>query len=181
MASSVTIHDKSFTLYLHRDEIRKKVCELATQMEEDYKGKKPLFIGVLNGAFIFAADLFHAIDIEAEISFIKVSSYTGTRSSGTVLNILGLSENIENRHVIIVEDIIDTGKTLSELLPQIQDKNPASVKVATIFSKPDARTHNVTINYTGFEIPDKFIVGYGLDYDGLGRNLTHVYSLAEDQ
>lgn len=180
MSSFVSIHDKTFKLYLHRDEIWSKVQELAKEIESDYSGKKPLFIGVLNGAFIFAADLFHAIDIDAEISFIKVASYSGTQSTGEVIDIIGLKEDITDRHLIIVEDIIDTGKTLSELLPQIKSKSPASIKVAAIFSKPSTRTHDVKIDYNGFEIPDKFIVGYGLDYDGLGRNLTHVYALSDD-
>lgn len=175
----VEIHGKVFELYLHRDKIWKRVEEIGNQLEEDYKGKNPIFIGVLNGAFIFAADIFRVIDIPAEVSFIKLSSYEGTESTGKVLTVIGLSDSIKDRHVVIVEDIIDTGKTLSELLPIINEKQPASVKVASFLSKPDARTHDVPIDYKGFDIPDKFVVGYGLDFDGIGRNLTHIYSLAE--
>lgn len=177
----VEIHGKVFELYLHRDKIWKRVEEIGNQLEEDYKGKNPIFIGVLNGAFIFAADIFRVIDIPAEVSFIKLSSYKGTESTGKVLTVIGLSDSIKDRHVVIVEDIIDTGKTLSELLPIINEKQPASVKVASFLSKPDARTHNVPIDYKGFDIPDKFVVGYGLDFDGIGRNLTHIYSLAAGQ
>lgn len=180
MEPHVTIHDKRFEIFLHRNKIWECVCELGKQIEEDYKGKNPLFVAVLNGSFIFAADLFHAIDIPAEISFTKLRSYDGTSSTGEVLTLIGLNEDVEGRHIIIVEDIVDTGKTMSELLPVINDKHPASVKVVTLLSKPDARTHNVPIDYTGFEIPDKFVVGYGLDYDGAGRNLTHIYSVVED-
>ncbi|MCB0699059.1 MAG: hypoxanthine phosphoribosyltransferase [Chitinophagales bacterium] len=181
MEQHVTVHDKRFEIFLHRNKIWERVCELGKQIEEDYKGKNPLFVGVLNGSFIFAADLFHAIDIPAEISFIKLSSYQGTESTGSVLTVIGLKEDVNDRHVLVVEDIIDTGKTLSELLPIINAQHPASLKVVSLLSKPDARTHDVPIDYIGFEIPDKFVVGYGLDYDGAGRNLTHIYSVVDDQ
>lgn len=177
----VTIHDKTFEPYLYRDDIWEKVQEIGRQIEADYIDKDPLFIGVLNGAFIFAADLFRVIDIHAEVSFIKLSSYEGTESTGKVLRVIGLNDNIKDRHIVIVEDIVDTGKTMVELLSIIKEKQPASVKIASFLSKPEARTHEVSIDYLGFEIPDKFVVGYGLDYDGVGRNLTHIYSLAEGQ
>ena len=172
---TVTVNGKEFQLFIERTEIWAHVVKLGKQIEADYLDKNPLFIAVLNGSFIFAADLFHVIDIPAEISFIKLSSYKGTQSTGNVLNVIGLNEDIKDRHVIIVEDIIDTGKTLSSLLPELQKQQPASLKVATFLSKPDARTHEVPIDYQCVDIPNKFVVGYGLDYDGQGRNLTHLY------
>lgn len=177
--NSVKVGDKYFELFIDNQQIQQKIAEIAKSIEEEYRHKNPVFLCVLNGAFMFAADLMRIVQIPAEVSFIKLSSYTGMQSTGDVKTLIGLNNSISGRHVILVEDIIDTGKTIHELLPLVQAKEPASVRLASILSKPDARTHDVQIDYTGFEIPDKFVVGYGLDYNQLGRNLPHIYALAE--
>lgn len=177
--TEVTLHDKRFRPYIHRAQIQQRIAEIAAEIDKDYNGLDPLFIGILNGSFIFAADLFRAISIKAEISFIKLASYQGTSSTGNVITAIGLEDNLQDRHIIILEDIVDTGKTLFSFLPVIERQRPASVRIATLLSKPDARQHDVPLAYTGFEIPDKFIVGYGLDYDKLGRNLPELYILAD--
>lgn len=149
------------------------------QINTDYTGKKPLFIAVLNGSFLFAADLFRQITIDAQISFIKLASYKGTTSTGNIITAIGLEEPVFERHIILLEDIIDTGKTLSEFIPQLLHQNPASLKIASLLTKPEALKHPVIPDYYGFAIPNKFVVGYGLDYDGLGRNIPEIYQLAE--
>ena len=173
----ISLHDKSFQPFISRDQIRERVAELGRAISEDYGTMRPLILAILNGSFVFAADLFRSLSIDAEISFIKLASYHGTSSTGNVVTALGLNENLSGRHIIIVEDIIDTGKTLSSFLPSLQLHEPASVKIATFLSKPSALVHNITADYTGFEIPDQFVVGYGLDYDGLGRNIPDLYTL----
>jgi hypoxanthine phosphoribosyltransferase len=175
----ICIHGKNFRPYISRADIDARVAELGAQISGDYDGLKPLIIAVLNGSFIFAADLFRTLTIEAEISFIKLSSYQGMGSSGTVMTEIGLNAPLSGRHVIILEDIIDTGKTLHGFMPEIARLEPASIKVVTLLSKPDALTHELYADYTGFEIPNDFVVGYGLDYDGLGRNLPELYILAQ--
>lgn len=175
MPASIRVHDKDFEVFISKETIQERIAELATQISKDYAGLDPLFIGILNGSFIFASDLFRALSIDAEISFIKLASYKGTSSSGNIITAIGLDENIYQRHVIIVEDIIDTGKTLSSFLPELLQRNPASVKIAAFLSKPEARQYEIQASYIGFEIPDKFVVGYGLDYDRLGRNLADLY------
>lgn len=176
--SSIRVHDKMFVPYLSANAIAGQVKVLAAQISEDYKGKKPLFIAVLNGSFLFAADLFRNLTIEAEISFIKLASYKGTTSTGNVITAIGLEESLHERHIILVEDIIDTGKTLHGFLPQLQHQGTASIKIAALLTKPEALLYPVHADYTGFEIPNKFVVGYGLDYDGLGRNIPEIYQLA---
>jgi len=175
----VQVRDKQFEPYLSEAVILEKVNALAAQINKDYEGKRPLLIAILNGSFIFAADLFKHITIEAEISFIKLASYKGTRSSGHVITAIGLDTDVTGRHVIIVEDIIDTGKTLTAFLPQLYNQQPASLKVAVLLHKPEATRYPITIDYCCFSIPNKFVVGYGLDYDGLGRNLPEIYQLHE--
>ena len=138
-----------------------------------------MFIPILNGSFIFAADLFKKISIEAEICFIKLASYKGTKSSGQVVTAIGLDMDLFNRHVVIVEDIVDTGKTLSEFLPQLLHQQPASLKIAALLHKPSATQYPLAIDYLGFTIPDKFVLGYGLDYNGLGRNIDEIYELVD--
>ena len=173
----VQIHSKNFVPYLSKQEIQLKVKEMAAAISKDYEGKRPLFIAILNGAFMFASDLFKELTIEAEISFIKLASYSGTKSTGQVLTAIGLDAEIHDRHVIIIEDIVDTGKTLSSFMPQLAHQSPASIKLAALLNKPEATTHDIKIDYLAFSIPDKFVVGYGLDYDGLGRNLGEIYQL----
>lgn len=174
----VQVKDKRFRPFIDAATIAQRVAELAAKISEDYKGLDPLFIGILNGSFVFAADLFRSISIPAEISFIKLASYKGTSSTGHVITAIGLDENLRGRHIIIVEDIVDTGKTMSAFLPELLDRHPASVKIASLLIKPEALAHNVTVDYYGFEIANQFVVGYGLDYDGYGRNLPELYQLA---
>ena len=177
--SIIKVHDKEFTPYLTSREIADQVSRIASEINTDYKDKKPLFIAILNGAFIFAADLFKQIDIEAEIAFIKLASYKGVKSSGKVITAIGLDADLYGRDVIIVEDIVDTGRTLSQFLPQLDHHHPASLKIAALLHKPDAMVHPINIDYLGFTIPNKFVLGYGLDYDGLGRNIKEIYQLVE--
>jgi hypoxanthine phosphoribosyltransferase len=177
--STIKVHDKEFVPYLTSDEIQKEVARVAAEINNDYKNKKPLFIAILNGAFIFAADLFKQIDLEAEIAFIKLASYKGVKSSGKVITAIGLDADLYGRDVIIVEDIVDTGKTLSQFLPQLDHHHPASLKIAALLHKPDAMVHPIKIDYLGFTIPNKFVLGYGLDFDGLGRNIKEIYQLVE--
>ena len=175
--TGIQIHDKTFIPFISKERIMHRLGELAAQINTDYAGMNPLIIGILNGSFIFAADLFRLLTIEAEISFIKLASYKGTTSTGNVVTAIGLEESLKGRHIIIVEDIIDTGKTLSSFLPEIHNRQAASVKIATFLSKPDALQYDVKADYCAFEIENKFVVGYGLDYDGLGRNIPELYVL----
>jgi hypoxanthine phosphoribosyltransferase len=175
--SILKVHDKEFIPYITSKEIEEQVARVAKEINKDYQGKKPLFIAILNGAFIFAADLFKQINVEAEICFIKLASYKGVKSTGKVITAIGLDAELFNRDVIIVEDIVDTGKTLSQFLPQLEHQHPASLKVASLLHKPSATVHSIKIDYLGFTIPDKFVLGYGLDYDGLGRNIKEIYQL----
>ncbi len=177
MSSLVTLFDKTFEPFLPELLIQEKISELASLINNDYTGKKPLFIAILNGSFMFASDLFKQIDIEAEICFIKLASYKGTKSTGQVITAIGLDIDINDRHVIIIEDIIDTGKTLNQFLPQLQHQQPASLKIAVLLHKPEATIYPVPIDYCCFSIPNKFVLGYGLDYDGYGRNLKEIYQL----
>lgn len=180
MVDTMKVHDKYFVPFLSEEELAQKVNELASQLNEDYKDKRPLFISILNGSFIFSSDLFKKITIEAEICFIKLASYKGTKSSGQVITAIGLDIEIKGRHVVILEDIIDTGKTMSQFLPQLFNQQPASVKIAVLLHKPEATVFPVNIDYTCFSIPNKFVLGYGLDYDGLGRNIASLYQLKEN-
>ena len=175
--TSLKVHDKEFVPYLHTEQIEEAVSRVAAEINRDYEGKKPLFIAILNGAFIFAADLFKKIEGEAEICFIKLASYKGVKSTGKVITAIGLDAEIYNRDIIIVEDIVDTGKTLSQFLPTLEHQHPASLQIAALLHKPSATVHEIKIDYLGFTIPDKFVLGYGLDYDGLGRNIKEIYQL----
>jgi len=173
------VHDRLFEPYITREVIDKKIKELARAIEADYAHKTPLFIAILNGSFMFASDLFKELNIPAEICFIKLASYKGTKSTGTVITSIGLDVDLFGREVIILEDIIDTGKTMNEFLPQLRHQHPASLKICALLNKPSATVYPLTIDYLGFSIPDRFVVGYGLDYDGLGRNIKEIYQLAE--
>ena len=173
----IKLHDKTFGPYLEEGAIQQRVKEIAEKLNKDYEGKNPLFIPILNGSFMFASDLFKHITIEAEITFIKLVSYKGVKSTGHVTTAIGLDQDLFNRDVIIIEDIVDTGKTLGFFLPKLEHQQPASLKICALLHKPEATQHPLTIDYLGFSIPNKFVVGYGLDYDGLGRNLKEIYQL----
>jgi hypoxanthine phosphoribosyltransferase len=175
--AQIKVHDKTFETYLSEDTIQARIKELAENINKDYAGKKPLFVAILNGSFMFASDLFKYLSIEAEICFIKLASYKGMKSSGKVVTTIGLDDDLFGKDVIIVEDIVDTGKTLHKFLPKLQHQQPASLKIAALLYKPEATEYPLTLNYIGFSIPNKFVVGYGLDYDGLGRNLKEIYQL----
>src|SRR5882762_8442216 len=177
--SIIRVHDKEFEPYLSSGEIAGKIRAIAEKINTDYAGKRPLFIAILNGSFMFASDLFKDISIEAEICFIKLASYKGTKSSGHVITAIGLDIDLIGRHVVIIEDIVDTGKTLSEFLPQLEHQQPASLKIAALLHKPEATVYPIVVDYLGFDVPNKFLLGYGLDYDGLGRNIPSIYKVAE--
>jgi hypoxanthine phosphoribosyltransferase len=173
------ILDKTFKPYLTQSNIAEAIERIANQINQDYNEKNPLFIAILNGSFIFASDLFKKINIPAEISFIKLASYQGTKSTGNVITAIGLETDLFDRNVIVLEDIIDTGKTLSAFLPQLEHQQPRSLKVCTLLHKKEATKYPITIDYLGFEIPDLFVVGYGLDYNGYGRNLDQIMQIDE--
>lgn len=173
----IRVHDKSFETYLPAETIQQRIKEMAGTINQDYAGKKPLFIAILNGSFMFAADLFKHLTIEAEICFIKLASYKGMKSSGNVVTSIGLEDDLFGKEVIIVEDIVDTGKTLHNFLPKLLHQQPKSMKIATLLYKSEAIEYPLVLDYVGFDIPNKFVVGYGLDYDGLGRNLKEIYQL----
>ena len=175
--SNIKVLDKEFEPYLSEQLIQEKITALAQQLNKEYAGKKPIFLSILNGSFLFTADLFKQITIEAEVCFIKLASYKGTSSSGNVITAIGLDANVNGRDVIILEDIIDTGKTLHHFLPQLASSNPSSIKIAVLLNKTEALAYPVKVDYTCFDIPNKFVVGYGLDYDGLGRNTRAIYQL----
>lgn len=175
--NSIKVHDKEFEPYISSEEIDNQVFKVASQINSDYEGKRPLFIAILNGAFMFASDLFKQVTVEAEICFIKLASYKGIKSTGQVITAIGLDVDLVGRDIIIIEDIVDTGKTLSQFLPQLQHQNPASLKIAALLHKPDATVFPIKIDYLGFSVPNKFLLGYGLDYDGLGRNIKEIYKL----
>lgn len=171
------IKDKEFTLYLSQKELERKVKELGEQISKDYQGKSPIVLGVLNGAFMFLSDLMKEVEVPLELSFIKIASYSGTNSTGKVKEVIGLSEDVKGRHVLIVEDIVDTGLSMTHLKEMVEAQKPASIAIASLLVKPEALKEPIDIDYVGFDIPTKFVVGYGLDYDGFGRNLKEIYQL----
>ncbi len=175
--SSIKVLDKEFEPYISEESIQEKIKELAAQLNKEYEGKRPIFLSILNGSFLFTADLFKEITIEAEVCFIKLASYKGMTSSGNVITAIGLDANVNGRDIIILEDIIDTGKTLHHFLPQLESSQPASIKIAVLLNKKEALAYPVKVDYACFDIPNKFVVGYGLDYDGLGRNTKAIYQL----
>lgn len=174
----VNIHDKTFELYIPYEKIRSVIEVMAEKMNTDFAEKDPLFVCILNGSFMFAAELFKRIDLmKAQITFVKLASYHGDKTSGEVKQLIGFNENVAGRTVVILEDIVDTGITLDNILEQLKLLKPAEIKVATLLLKPDALKKEVQLDYIGLEIPNDFIVGYGLDYNGLGRNLIDIYSV----
>lgn len=177
--NTVQVKDKLFALYISEEKLLARVKELADQMNADLAGKNPLFLVVLNGSFVFAADLLRDITIPCEITFVRVASYEGVSSTGEVKQLLGLTQNIEGRTVVIVEDIIDTGFTMKELLHMLEEKNPAEIHISSLLVKPGNLRVDLSIPYRCFNIENDFIVGYGLDYDHEGRNLRHIYQVVE--
>ncbi len=177
--SIVKIKDKTFQTSISAAEIKQRVKDLAERINRDMAGKNPLFLSVLNGAFMFTADLLRAITIPCEVSFVKLASYEGVTSTGKVKEVIGLNVDISGRTVVILEDIVDTGHTMRQMLDSLQTRNPASIHVCTLFVKPDKLEEEVDIDYAAFSIPNDFIVGYGLDYDQQGRNLPEIYTLVE--
>ena len=176
---TVKIKDKSFRVSIPEAEIKQRVKALAEQMSKDLEGKNPIFLGVLNGSFIFAADLMREMTIPCEISFVKLASYQGTTSTGKVREVLGINEDLSGRTVVIVEDIVESGQTMKQMIESLGTRNPESVRICTLFFKPEKLKEDLNLDYVAFSIPDDFILGYGLDYDGLGRELKDVYSIVE--
>jgi len=177
----VVLHDKTFERSIPYEEINLAIEKVAAQINSDFKGvDTPLFLGVLNGAFMFMSELMQKIDFPCELSFVKLASYSGVSSTGKVQELIGLRNNIEGRHVIIVEDIVDTGQSMEHLLRSLRGHNPASVDIATLLFKPTKFEKNFEIRYRAMEIPNDFIVGFGLDYDELGRNLKDIYSIVNE-
>ncbi len=173
----IKLHDLKFVPFITEDEIITAIDKISAQLNKDLANKNPLFIGVMNGAFMFASELIKRFEHDCEVSFIKLASYQGTKTTDQVSELIGLNEDISGRTVVVIEDIVDTGTTVAVLSEMLNDKGCAAVKIATLFFKPEAYTKQIHIDYFGFKIPNRFIVGYGLDYNGLGRNLTDVYQL----
>ena len=173
------IKDKLFEPFISEKEIQNKIKSLSKRLNTDYEDKDPLFLAILNGSFIFAADLIRSIKIPSQISFIRLSSYNMVQSTGKIKEVIGLNENVFNRNIILIEDIIDTGLTLSYILEELEDLGSKSIEIVTLLVKPDQLKANLTIKYKGFEIPGIFIIGYGLDYMGYGRNLKGLYKIKE--
>ncbi|MFT4854670.1 MAG: hypoxanthine phosphoribosyltransferase [Algoriphagus sp.] len=175
--SLIKIHDQFFQPYLNEETLSNRILELGRLISEDFVGKDMIVIGVLNGAFIFLADLCRVITTPHQVSFIKINSYEGVKSSGTIKSIIGLNVDLRGKNVLIVEDIVDTGTSMEYLISAFRTYAPSSISIATLLFKPEAFRFNYDLDYVGFEIPNKFVVGYGLDYDGLGRNLPSIYQL----
>jgi hypoxanthine phosphoribosyltransferase len=173
----IEILDKSFKIYIKEHKIQQSIELMAQKINTDLSGKEVIFLGILNGSFMFAGDLFKHIDIDCQITFLKLASYQGTVSSGNVKRLIGINEDIENKTVVILEDIIDTGNTLENIIKQLRGYEPAEIKVATLLHKPDVYTKDIKIDYVGININNEFIVGYGLDYNGFGRNLKDIYTI----
>jgi len=173
------ILDKKFREMIPGNVISKRIDEMAESINRDFKNSDVVFLGILNGAFLFAAELFKRIDLKAQISFVKLASYEGTRTSGSIKELIGWNEDIKNKTVIIIEDIVDTGYTLERIAGELRIRKVAGFKVATLLFKPDSYKKKIPIDYIGFEIPNDFVVGFGLDYDGYGRNLPSVYTLIQ--
>lgn len=181
MKDIIQIHDLKFEPFLTAEQIRAAIRDLGEAISTDYAGKNPIFIAILNGSYVFVADLLRCCEITCELSFVKLSSYDGLKSSGQIKTQIGLTQDLKDRHVVILEDIIDTGKTVHHFLKDITAMEPASVKLAVLLVKPEALEHPLHVDYVGFEIPNKFVVGYGLDYNEAGRNLPAIYQLATSE
>lgn len=179
--SKVTYNGLTFKPFISNEQITRRIGEIASQISETYRGQNPLIVCVLNGAFPFASQLFMELSTDAEIAFVRLQSYAGTASTGEVRQVIGLTDSVEGRPVVVVEDIIDTGRTMHRFLEQLREQKPSDVKVATLLFKPDALQMPLSPDYIGFEIPSKFIIGFGLDLDGAARNLKDIYVLDTDE
>lgn len=177
---NIKLYDKVFRMSLPEEEIINRVKVVAEQINEEYKGHRPLFLSVLNGAFMFTSDLMKEINIECEISFVKLASYQGTMSTGKVHEVIGINEDLSGRDIIIVEDIVESGKTIMQMMDSLSNRQPASIKVCTLFFKPSKLEEKINVDYAAIVIPDDFIVGYGLDYNQLGRNLRDIYTITDE-
>jgi hypoxanthine phosphoribosyltransferase len=175
----IQLHDKQFVPFISAEEIEFAIANMAKQMDDDFFDDVPVFVGVLNGAFMVMADLMKHYRGMCEVSFVKMASYEGTQSTNAVKQLIGINQNLEGKTVVIIEDIVDTGNTIEELKAIFKEQKVKHFKIATLFLKPEAYKKDIKLDYVGIRIPDKFIVGYGLDYDGLGRNLKDIYQLAE--
>ncbi len=176
---NVNILDKEFSIYLSEEKILKEVKRVANEINKDLEGEEPIFMGILNGSFMFASDLYKDITLDSQITFLKLASYEGTTSTGKIKRLIGINEDIKNKTVVVIEDIVDTGNTLDSILKQLRGYEPKEIKLVTLLFKPEAYTKDFPIDYKCFDIPNDFILGYGLDYDGYGRNLRNIYKIVE--
>jgi len=175
----VNVHDKHFEPFISEDKIQLEVSRIAREMNRKLANKDPIFLGILNGAFMFASDLYKQLSFPCQITFLKLASYSGTQSTGTVKQLIGINRDLKDRVVVILEDIVDTGVTLETIIRQLSGYQPAEIRVATFLHKPAATIKKVELDYVGMEIPNVFILGYGLDYDGYGRNFKEIYRLVD--
>ncbi|MCQ2068917.1 MAG: hypoxanthine phosphoribosyltransferase [Bacteroidaceae bacterium] len=176
---TIQVKDREFEVFLKEEDIQKEIKRVASEINRDYKDKEPLFLCILNGSFMFAADLLKDVNVPCNVSFVKVASYQGTDTTGKVKELMGLQENVEGRHVIIVEDIVETGYTMRDVLDSLAEKNAASVNVCALLCKPDKLKVDINLKYLAMNILNGFIVGYGLDYDGFGRNSRDIYKIVK--
>lgn len=175
----IKVHDKQFELFISEDRIQREVSRIAEEMNRDLAHKDPIFLGILNGAFMFAGDLYKQLTFPCQITFLKLASYSGTQSTGTVKQLIGINLDLKDRFVVVLEDIVDTGVTLETIIRQLSGYEPSDIRVATFLHKPEATLREVKLDYVGLEIPNDFILGYGLDYDGYGRNFKEIYQVVE--
>lgn len=177
--NTVKLHDKTFKPFLSEKEIQTAIQKLAVEIQKDYQDLNPIFIGILNGSFLFTADLVREFTGDCEVTFLRMASYEGTNSTGKVQTVMGIKESLKDRHVVIIEDIVDTGNTVEKLFEVLTKEQPASLKIATLLYKPNAYKKDIPIDYVAKIVGNEFLVGYGLDYDGLGRNLKDIYIINE--
>ena len=177
---NVKVLDKEFSIYLPEEKILSQIKKVADEINKDLAGEEPIFMGILNGSFMFASDLYKDITLDSQITFLKLASYQGTSSTGKIKRLIGINEDIKDKTVIIIEDIVDTGNTLDSIIKQLRGYEPKEILVATMLFKPEAFEKDYEVHYIALEIPNDFIVGYGLDYDGYGRNLKNIYSLSKE-
>lgn len=177
--ATIKVKDREFDIFLKEEDIQKEIKRVAGEINRDYPDKEPLFLCILNGAFMFAADLLKNVTVPCNVSFVKVASYQGTETTGKVKELMGLQEDVEGRHIIIVEDIVDTGYTMRDILESLSEKKAASVEICALLCKPDKLKVELKLKYLALNIPNGFIVGYGLDYDGFGRNSRDIYKIVK--